>query len=101
MADKFDDDLFEDVEYDESLFEDEVAAPEDDISTLESGFGGYLSGATLGYRDEIGGLAGAAGYGVGSLMEGRVPELESLMETYREARGGEREKLRAEEKANP
>lgn len=104
MADKFDNTLFEEQEYDESLFEDEPtpAVPaQPEISPLESGFGGVKAGATLGFRDELAGVAGAAGHGVGELMEGRLPELQALQETYREARGSERSKMKAEEEAHP
>ena len=112
MAEKFDDSLFEDQEYDEALFEDAPVAPVDEalfetpalpeeVSQLESAIGGIKTGGTLGFRDEIAGLAGAAGHGVGSLTQGEVPAFQDLLETYREAKGGELEKAKIEQASNP
>jgi hypothetical protein len=78
-----------------------LAAPESDISQAESAIGGIKSGGTLGFRGEVAGLAGAAGYGVGKLGMGELPSMEELLNTYREARGEEDLKAAKESDANP
>lgn len=80
---KFDDDLFEDVEYtapedmDDSLFEDE---PVEEMSQLEAGVRGAAQGLTFDFADEI---AGAAQAGVGAL-QGEEGSLSELYKKYRD-----------------
>jgi len=103
LEDEFDKEIDLNASFDneEEVPEQEPEAAEPEISQLGSGFGGLKTGTLFGLRDEVAGLAGAAGHGFGDIMSGKLPELEALKETYREAKQGELELAAAEQAANP
>lgn len=88
MADKFDDKLFEDVEYNEDLFEDVQYSEEPPIEAPEDmGWGealarGTVQGATMDFGDEIAG--GAEALWDIATTDKELKDLSDLYEQYRD-----------------
>lgn len=112
MADKFDDNLFEDVEYtpeaemDDSLFEDDTleAAPEQP-STAEAVARGAGQGLTFGFLDElVAGLKASGGASPRQIVEDPKAAIEKereLFRSYEEELEKERAASKAAKEASP
>jgi hypothetical protein len=87
---KMDQNLFEDVPFQQEVKKEEPQqiTPEREIGMGEAALKGAQGSLLV---DEIvAGLSGAAGQAYGTLEQGKLPKLQELIDTYYEARGGQK-----------